>query len=133
LLGRHVLERWARPGRGVRKLHGVGDEHVDPVPAPPHRIDRRADRIRLGQVKLDRQGLATDGDDLRTTFSASSLADRYVSATRAPSPANASAVARPIPREPPVINTTRSDRPRSICAPPMPPDELPAGKIFERR
>lgn len=93
--------------RAPDRIHpGIVHQHVDPAEAREHRVAQRDDVGFLGHVRHLHGGVATGGQDFR--FGLREVAAvRPHSATRAPNVASPCAMARPIPRPPPVTTATR--------------------------
>ena len=85
-----------RSTQGVGGDAGVGDQH----------LDRAVGRLDLGEGGLDRGGVGDVAAHVERALGRAAAA--VVTATRSPWATKASAMARPMPRLPPV---TRTDRP----------------------
>ena len=103
-LGRHLPEtkRLGQKAR-VNRAHpdaGVVDQHVDAAQPRPRFLDRPGHRRFVLHVKADPHPTGQLRGDLGCT-----RPDRPVSATLAPAPARAAAIAWPSPLVPPVTST----------------------------
>ena len=85
----------------------VGDDDVEPVPARRCLLDRVAHRVLVAHVGVQCERVAPQ----RRGRLAQASASTSTSATRAPSRARRSAIARPIPRAAPVTIARLPSRP----------------------
>ena len=87
---------------------GIVHQDVESAEGGDRLFDRGFDRVGVGGVCLDRDGLSAFASMAFTTADAAVASFAYVMATLAPSAARRFAIAAPMPREPPVTSATFS-------------------------
>jgi hypothetical protein len=100
----------------MRVYRRVADEDIDPTPCFARLSDKVFELCLIGNSRSDSNRLTAFSTDLTAT-SSHGAALRAEMTTRPPASANASAIARPIPRLEPVMIATFPDRSNSLMTP----------------